>query len=127
MALVLLRDRNDEAEVRVDHQILRLLVAALDALRELDLLRGGEQLVAAGLVQEELQGVGGGDGEVAVHVRAPDRVGTRAVVGQVDAALLELLEEPGRLVFVEVGLLQELADRGEIEAAGLLSLFQQRL
>src|SRR5205814_7627327 len=38
VALVLLRDRHDEAEVRVDHQVLRLLVAALDLLRELDLL-----------------------------------------------------------------------------------------
>ncbi len=42
------------------------LVAALDALGELDLLLGGQQLVAAGLVQEELERVGGRVVEVAV-------------------------------------------------------------
>jgi hypothetical protein len=54
VALVALRDRHDEPEVRVDHQILRLLLAALDPLGELDLLLGAQELVAAGLVQEEL-------------------------------------------------------------------------
>src|SRR5262249_9840292 len=42
-----------------DHPLLRRAVAALDPLRELDLLRRGEQRVAAGLVQEQLQRVGG--------------------------------------------------------------------
>src|SRR5207245_2440108 len=59
VALVLLHDRHDEPKVRVDHQILRALVSALDPLRELDLLLCGQQLVAAGLVEEELEGVGG--------------------------------------------------------------------
>ena len=40
LVAVVLRDRDDEAEVRLDHPLLRLHVAALDPLRELDLLRG---------------------------------------------------------------------------------------
>src|SRR5207237_6169994 len=54
VALVLLRDRDDEAEVRVHHPILGGLVAALDPLRELDLLLRGEERPAPRLVQEEL-------------------------------------------------------------------------
>ena len=34
------------------------MVAALDALRELDLLRGGEQIDLADVLQEELQRIG---------------------------------------------------------------------
>src|SRR5262249_59056399 len=48
----------DEAEVRLDHALLRLHVAALDLLRELDLLRRGEESVSARLAQEELQRIG---------------------------------------------------------------------
>src|SRR3954447_1659667 len=59
LRLVAPGDRHDEPEVRRDHALLRSHVAALDPLRELDLLRRGEQRVAAGLVQEELERVGG--------------------------------------------------------------------
>ena len=49
----------------------------------------------------------------------------------IDAAhvppLLELLEEPGRLVFVQLGLLEELADGRQVQAAELLPLFEQCL
>jgi hypothetical protein len=55
---VALRDRHDQAQVRLDHAALRALVAALDRLREDDLLVGGEQLVAADVGEEELQAVG---------------------------------------------------------------------
>src|SRR5436305_9053033 len=37
---------------------LRSVVARLDALRELDLLRGGQQVDLADVFQEELEGVG---------------------------------------------------------------------
>ena len=127
VALVLLGDRHDEAEVGVDHQIFRFLVAVLDQLGQLHLLGGGQQLVAAGLVEEELEGVRGGGCEVAVHIRAPDRVRSCAVIGEHDVPLLQLLEEAGGLILVEIGFLQELADRGEVEAAELLSLFQHGL
>ena len=58
LVAVALRDRDDEAEVRLDHLLLRAVVAALDALRELDLLRRGEQVDPADVLQEELQRVG---------------------------------------------------------------------
>jgi hypothetical protein len=57
LALVLLRDRNDKAEVGVDHPVLRGHVATLDALGQLNLLGGGEQGVATRLVEELLQGI----------------------------------------------------------------------
>ena len=52
-AEVPLRDRDDEAEVRLDHLRLRDHVAALDALGEVDLLVGGEQRHLADLAQVE--------------------------------------------------------------------------
>jgi hypothetical protein len=42
-------------QVRSDHPILRLEIAALDALGELDLLCGCEQRVTRGLLEENLQ------------------------------------------------------------------------
>src|SRR2546421_27231 len=58
LVAVVLRDRDDEAQVRLDHRLLRVHVAALDALGELDLLRGVQQRMASSLAQEELQRVG---------------------------------------------------------------------
>ena len=89
MALVALGDRDDEAQVRVDHQVLGFLVAALDPLGELDLLLGGEQLVAAGLVQEQLERVRGLVGEVVV-VEGASSSTTSAVVAELDPPLVEL-------------------------------------
>src|SRR5213080_5279900 len=37
LVAIALRDRDDETEVRLDHLLLRAMVAALDALRQLDL------------------------------------------------------------------------------------------
>src|SRR5919198_3190513 len=54
---VLLGDRDDEAQVRLDHLLLRLVLAALDALRQLDLLRGGQQVDLPDVLQEQLQRV----------------------------------------------------------------------
>ena len=56
---VALRDRDDEPQVRLDHLALRDQVAALDPLREDDLLRGGEQLVASDVGEEQLEAVAG--------------------------------------------------------------------
>ncbi len=56
---VALRDRDDEAQVRLDHLLLGTVVAALDALGELDLLGCSEQVDLADVLQEELQRVGG--------------------------------------------------------------------
>jgi hypothetical protein len=65
LVAVVLRDRDDQAEVRLDHLLLRVEVAALDALGEVDLLLRGEQADLADVLQEQLKGVGG-------HVRAED-------------------------------------------------------
>src|SRR5262249_3244992 len=67
------------------------------------------------------------DRQVGVHVLGVDGVRARAVVRQRNAALLELLEEPGRLLLVELGLLEEFADARDIEAALLLTLLEKRL
>ena len=97
----------------------------LDPLRELDLLGRGQQRVPAGLVEEELQRVRRHHREVAVDVRRllDPRVG--AVVRQLDAALLELLVDRGDRVVLELELLYELAEGGEIDAATLLALVDQ--
>src|SRR5206468_2204776 len=127
VTLVALRDRDDEPQVRVDHPLLRLMVASLDPLRELDLLLGCQQLPLPRFVQEQLEGVGRRDSEVAVHER---RLGFRlspgAVVGEFDVAGLELLVEMTELLLVELVLLDELAELGEVEAALLLPVLQQR-
>ena len=62
VALVALRDRDDEAQVRVRHPLLRGLVALLDPLRERDLFGRGQERVPPDLVQEELQAVGAAAG-----------------------------------------------------------------
>jgi len=60
---------HDEAEVRVDHPVLRGAIAPLDALRERDLLRRRQQRVAADLVQEELERVRGRGQRVSLEAR----------------------------------------------------------
>src|SRR5438105_2535080 len=47
LVAVVLGDRDDETQVRLDHRLLRLAVTALDPLCELDLLRGGQQRMPA--------------------------------------------------------------------------------
>ena len=59
VALVALRDRDDEAQVGVDHPLLRGGIAALDAFGEVHLVGRGQQLVAAGRVHEELERIEG--------------------------------------------------------------------
>src|SRR4029077_2709007 len=56
-AEVPLRDRDYEAEVRLDHRPLRAHVAALDPLGERDFLVGGEELHLADLTEIEPEGV----------------------------------------------------------------------
>src|SRR4029453_2342949 len=57
LVAVALRDRDDEAEVRLHHLLLRAMLAALDPLRELYLLGGGQQLDLADVLEKELQPV----------------------------------------------------------------------
>src|SRR4051794_19585723 len=116
MALVALRDRDDEAKVRVDHALLGGGVALLDALREVDLVGGGQELVPACGVHEELQRVerAGGSGGVA---------GGRRLGAHDDVALFERGAQRrdvllGELVLVGEGLQLLLLD--EAALGGLL-------
>jgi len=58
MPLVPAGDGDDEAQVGVDEPVLREEIAALDALGELDLLRGLQELIAIRPLQELLERVG---------------------------------------------------------------------
>ena len=57
LVAVVLGDRDDQAQVRLDHLLLRRVVAALDALGELDLLGGRQQRHLADVLEEELERV----------------------------------------------------------------------
>ena len=125
MALVLLRDRDDEPQVRVDHPVLGRLVAQLDELRELDLLRGREQGIPSGLVEEELERVARHRGDLRVLVPRLVDVRETAVVGELDPLLLERRVEPGDLVVVDLELLEKGGERGQIDAAQLFAVLHQ--
>src|SRR6266508_4494357 len=56
--LIALGDRDDQAQIRVDHPLLRRSVSELDALGERNLLRRSEQGIAARPVHEQGQPVG---------------------------------------------------------------------
>ena len=120
---VVLRDRDDEAEVGLDHPLLRLHVPALDALRELHLLRSREQLVAAGLAEEELECVRRGlDGR---RDRGDDLGLGRRKLDDLDSALVELAEQ---CLLLELGQLERLGDLREIgrsDRPDLLGLLEQ--
>src|SRR5829696_7114311 len=55
LVAVVLGDRDDQAQVGLDHLLLRVEVAALDPAREVDLLLGGEQADLADVLQEQLK------------------------------------------------------------------------
>ncbi len=130
MAAVLLGDRDDEAQVGVDHPLLGGLVATLDALRERDLLRGGEQLVLAHVLEEELEGVGEDGGGVGAPRGLLGRGGRLGfldavrlghgdgAVGQRGAHVLE-----GGLA--EVELERKRLQLGNLHAAALLGVGQE--
>ena len=90
LVAVVLRDRDDETEIRLDHALLRLHVAALDALGELHLLRGGQELMPAGLAEEELQGVGR---RLDRSGHCDDCLGVGRLLHDLDRALVELAEQ----------------------------------
>jgi hypothetical protein len=99
--LVALCDRDDEAQVRVDHALLRRRVSALDALGEGDLVGRGQQRPAAGLVHEQGEAVDG-TGRGVIEDQRPF-LGRR---NDLDAALLELCPKGGLLLLVELVLVR---------------------
>ena len=112
LVAVVLGDRDDESQVGLDHPLLRLEVAALDALRELDLLRGGQQLVPTGLAQEELERVRRRlDGS---SNRGDDLGLRRRLLDDLDRPLVEVAQEG---VLLELRQLVQLGDLGEVGRA----------
>jgi hypothetical protein len=124
VALVALRDRDDEAEVGVDHPLLRREVAALDALGERDLVGRGQQLVAAGLVQEQLEGIRRDCGRSGAGRLDGVLLGLRP---QLDLALFERASQFVEVLPLDVVLEGERLELALLEEASLGGLVEQRL
>src|SRR3954447_15009376 len=140
LVAVVLGDRDDQAQVGLDHLLLRVQVAALDLAREVDLLLGREQPDLADVLEEQLEAVRG-------HVRleVDRRLGLAAPalvrrtldlrrgdggVDLLDDLDLGLLEEAVELLdvrLVEVDLGDGGLDLGERQDAHLLPLQEQSL
>ena len=58
LVAVVLRDRDDQAQVRLDHLLLGVQIAAPDPLGEIDLLLRRQQAHLADVLEEQLQRVG---------------------------------------------------------------------
>ena len=123
MTLVPLGDRHDEAEVRVDHPLLRGEVALLDALREMNLVGGGQQLVPARGVHEQLQRI-----ERAAHVSGRDRARLlRRLVAHDDIALFERGAESREVVLGQLVLVRQSLDVLLLDEPALGGLLEQTL
>ena len=120
---VVLGDRDDEPQVRLDHALLRVHVAALDPLRKLDLLGRSQELMPAGFPEEELQRVGRGlDG---CRDRRDDLgVGDRQL-DDLDPAVVELAEQRILLELVQLVRLCDLREVGRADGPDLLGLLEQ--
>ena len=114
LVAVVLGDRDDEPQVGLDHLLLGVEVAALDALGEVDLLLGGEQADLADVLQEQLKGVGR---HVRLEVERRLRLAAAALVRRAlylpgGEGRVDLLDE------LDLGLLEEavqLLDVGLVE------------
>jgi hypothetical protein len=126
LALVLLRDRDDEPQVRVDHALLRPEVALLDPLRELDLLVGRQERIAPDLVEEELEGIGGRHRQLAVPERRGLHPGAPAVVAQFDAVRLHVRLQRDDVVVSELEGLHQLVELRQVDATALVAAGDQR-
>ena len=123
LVAVALRNRDDKTQVRLDHPLLRLHVAALDALDELDLLRGRQQRVPPGLAQEELERIRRRlDGSGKERGRRPP-----IVLADVEPARLELTDDPVDLDGVERVRLQDLHQLHALDRARRLGRLEQPL
>jgi hypothetical protein len=123
VALVALRDRDHEAEVRVDHPLLGRGVAVLDPLRERDLLGRREQLVPAGPVHEQGQRVCRAGGRPGLVDDLLD--GSRGE--DLDLARIKLSAKRPEVVLLEVVLDRERLDRGLVDLSALLGFIEERL
>ena len=122
LPLVALGDRDHQAQVRVDHALLGLGVAPLDTLGERDLLRRGQQRVAAGALHEERERVGR---RGRVRVRRGGR-NVRRRLDDLDLPGLELGAQLDEILLVEVVLERERLQGGLVDRLVLLGLFEER-
>ena len=125
VALVALGQRDHQPQVGVDHALLRLEVAALDPLGELDLLLRRQERVPADVAQEELERVAGHDRQLVDGVARAGLGRAAAVVRHLDAALLQPVRERQRFLLGQV--VRELGQLGEIDTAVLLAAVDKGL
>src|SRR5690349_11647445 len=140
LVAIVLRDRDDKPEVRLDHLLLRVEVAALDPAREIDLFLGGEQPDLADVLQEQLKAVGR---HVRLEVDRRLRLAAATTIGRtillpggqrgidlLDELDLGALEERVQLLdvrLVDIDFRERGRDLGEREDAHLLTLEDQAL
>src|SRR5947209_241187 len=141
LVAVVLGDGDDEPEVRLDHLLLGIEVAALDALAGVDLLLRGEESDLADVLEEQLKRVGRHvrpqiqrrllGAAAALVRRALDLVagsgGRVDVLDQLDLLRLEELPQLLEVGLVEVELARGLRDLGVREDAELLTLGEESL
>ena len=130
LVAVVLGDRDDQAQVRLDHPPLGRHVAALDPLGELDLLGGGEQRVASDLAEEELQRVRRRlDARIEVARRGGGFLDGLLGLGldDLDPALFELAIEQLDVSGLELEQIDGFGQFGRIDTSGGLCLLEQRL
>ena len=125
---VALRDRHDQAEVGLDHAPLRRRVAALDRLGEVDLFRGGQQLVTSDVGEEELQAVGGAaDGSRVVgRGRRGRRLCLVGGLAHLEPDRLELTRQLLDLLLPEVVLERECLELCRLDEPALLGALDQQ-
>ena len=104
---------------------LRSHVAAFDLLRELDLLRRGQQLVPASLTQEELQRVGRRLVGGLKRGRGRRLLFLLPLLEHLDAAALELGHEQIRLERVELVQLEDICEIDMADGSRNLGRLQQ--
>ena len=119
LVAIALRDRDDEPQVGLDHRLLGGVIAELDPLGELDLLRRGEERHLADVLEEELQRVGR---DLRLGRPLLLRVGL-ALLGadDVDLGLFERGVELVQLGRIEVELVEREGDLLGLELAGALA------
>ena len=139
LVAVVLRDRDDQAQVGLDHLLLGVEVAALDALGEIDLLLRREQPDLADVLQEQLKGVGGHVGlqvdrglglpPAAAVDRALDlgRGMGGIVLDELDLRLLEVSVQLLDVALVELHLGERSGDLREGQRSSLLALRDEEL
>ena len=98
LVAVVLRDRNDEAQVRLDHLVLGVKVATFDLLRQVNLFLGGQQANLADVLEEELQRIGR-------HVRTQVDRGLGAAAATLIRCALDLSRRRRRIVVDQFDLL----------------------